>query len=173
MPEKIVVIGGGFAGLTSAALLSQQGHKILLFEASSKTGGRAYSFTDAATGDVLDNGQHILMGCYHETLHFLSLIGAKKNFSFQKKLKIDFLRKNFEVLTLKSSILPYPLNLLSAIFFYQALELKDKMSMIRFFIRLPFILQDDIRELSVSEWLIKEKQTILLNLFGRYCVSAL
>ncbi len=175
MPEKIVVIGGGFAGLTSAALLSQQGHKILLFEASSKSGGRAYSFTDTVTGDVLDNGQHILMGCYHETLHFLSLIGAKKNFTFQKKLKIDFLRKNFEVLTLQASALPYPLNMLTAMLNYQALELKDKLLMIRFFLRLPFILQDDIRKLSVSEWLIEEKQTnnTIKSFWEILCVGAL
>jgi len=83
MNKKCIVIGGGFAGLSSAAFLSNSGFRVQLLEASPKLGGRAYSFLDNKTNTVIDNGQHILMGCYKETLNFLKLIGADKNLLYQ------------------------------------------------------------------------------------------
>ena len=62
--KKCVIIGGGIAGLTSAVYLTKNGIQVTLFESSPKLGGRAYSFIDPQTKDVIDNGQHILMGCY-------------------------------------------------------------------------------------------------------------
>jgi zeta-carotene desaturase len=87
MQKKVIVIGGGFAGLSTAAYLAKNNFKVTILEASPKLGGRAYSFFDSETKTVIDNGQHILMGCYYETISFLSLIGASENFYFQKKLK--------------------------------------------------------------------------------------
>ena len=89
--KKCVVIGGGVAGLTTAAYLSKNGIKVTLLESSPKPGGRAYSFTDQKTNSIIDNGQHILMGCYKDTLEFLKLIGAGENFIYQKRLEVDFL----------------------------------------------------------------------------------
>ena len=80
MQKKVIVIGGGFAGLTAAAYLAKNKFKVTLLEASPKLGGRAYSFLDKETDTIIDNGQHILMGCYNYTLDFLSLIGATENF---------------------------------------------------------------------------------------------
>ncbi|MCU0365358.1 MAG: FAD-dependent oxidoreductase [Ignavibacteriaceae bacterium] len=74
MQKKVIVIGGGFAGLSAAAYLTSKKYKVTLLEASPKLGGRAYSFLDKETNSIIDNGQHILMGCYYYTLEFLSLI---------------------------------------------------------------------------------------------------
>jgi len=60
--KKIVVIGGGFAGLSAASFLSNSGFKVELLEASPKLGGRAYSFVDKETGAVIDNGHCISSG---------------------------------------------------------------------------------------------------------------
>ena len=102
MQKKVIVIGGGFAGLTAAAYLTKNKFKVTLLEASPKLGGRAYSFLDKESNSVLDNGQHILMGCYNFTLDFLSLIDATKNFNFQKRLEVNFVKEGFQVLPLKS-----------------------------------------------------------------------
>ncbi len=84
--SKVLVIGGGFAGLSAAVFLSKLNHQITLLEASQKLGGRAYSFLAKSQNDFVDNGQHILMGCYRHTLKFLSEIGASEKLYFQNSL---------------------------------------------------------------------------------------
>ena len=68
----VVVIGGGFAGLSAAAALADAGARVLVLEARPTLGGRASAFTDPATGETVDNGQHLMLGCYHETFAFLA-----------------------------------------------------------------------------------------------------
>lgn len=156
---KIIVIGGGFAGLSAAAFLSNSGHTVILYEASPKLGGRAYSFKDTVTNDIIDNGQHILMGCYKYTLDFLNLIGAKKNLIFQKKLNVNFIHKEKGITPLKSELLPYPFNLLSAILTYKAISIIERLRILKLMLKLPFIDLNSLKELSIDEWLIGEGQT--------------
>ncbi|MDR3626218.1 MAG: hydroxysqualene dehydroxylase HpnE [Ignavibacteriaceae bacterium] len=156
--KKCVVIGSGLAGLTSAAYLSLNGFQVEILEASPKPGGRAYSFKDSETGSIIDNGQHIMMGCYKETLKFFNLIGARENLILQDRIKVNFVKENFNLLPLQASGLPYPLNLLSALLNYKALTFKDRLLFLKFFLSLPFVLEKDIKSLSVYDWLIEEKQ---------------
>ena len=155
---KCIIIGGGFAGLTSASYLSNAGIKVELFEASPKPGGRAYSFKDNSTGSVIDNGQHILMGCYHETLKFINLIGAENNLRYQDKLKVNFIKEGFKIFPLKAYPLPYPLNLLAGLLEYKALSLRDRIIFLKFFLKLPFCKSSSLKNLTVYDWLKKENQ---------------
>ena len=84
--KHCMIIGGGFAGLSAAAYLTKQNIQVTLLESSPKFGGRAYSFTEQKSNDVVDNGQHILMGCYSDTINFLKLVGAKENFRLVYKI---------------------------------------------------------------------------------------
>src|SRR5262249_18734673 len=84
------IIGGGFAGLAAAVELCSQGRQGLLLESRSFLGGRAYSFTDRATGCQVDNGQHLFMGCYHRTLDFLKKIGCLDKLKFREDSQVDF-----------------------------------------------------------------------------------
>lgn len=159
MQKKVIVVGGGFAGLSASAFLANKNHKVTLLEASPKLGGRAYSFLDKETNSVLDNGQHILMGCYYETLNFLSLIGAKENFYFQKRLEVNFVKEGFRLLPLKSFPFVYPINLLIGLLSYQAISFKDRIRLLKVFSKLPFYNSNKFLKLTVSEWLEKEKQS--------------
>ena len=67
----VVVVGAGFAGLSAAVRLTMRGVRVLVLEARARLGGRATAFADAVTGEIVDNGQHVLLGCYTETLAFL------------------------------------------------------------------------------------------------------
>ena len=64
MGPDAIVIGAGFAGLSAATLLAERGARVLVLEARPTLGGRATAFTDPVTGERVDNGQHVLFGCY-------------------------------------------------------------------------------------------------------------
>jgi len=70
-----LVIGGGLAGLAAAGTLSKQGQKVVLIESKGKIGGRAASFVDLASGDLIDNCQHVSMKCCTNLQYFCEEIG--------------------------------------------------------------------------------------------------
>jgi hydroxysqualene dehydroxylase len=159
MQKKVIVIGGGFAGLTAAAYLAKNNFKVTLLEASPKLGGRAYSFLDKETNTLIDNGQHILMGCYYDTIKFLSLIEASKKFYFQNRLEVNFVKAGFQILPLKSFVFFYPLNLIFGLMNFKAISLRDRINLLKVFLKLPFYSPNNYSNLNIEEWLIKEGQS--------------
>jgi squalene-associated FAD-dependent desaturase len=115
----VLIIGGGFAGLAAAVDLADAGRRVLLLERRSFLGGRAYSFTDKITGDTIDNGQHLMMGCYHRTLRFLEKIGSLDKIKFQPDPQVDFLQEETDGSVTRASFkcppLPAPLHLLGGL----------------------------------------------------------
>ena len=83
----VIVIGAGFAGLSAAAALAERGARVLVLDARPQLGGRATAFTDRETGELVDNGQHVLFGCYYETFEFLRRIGAEGHVRMQPSLE--------------------------------------------------------------------------------------
>ena len=83
--KDVIIIGGGFAGLSAGVALAEKGFRVALLESKPALGGRAYSFADPESGDFVDNGQHVLMGCYTETLDFLDRIGAAQESRFSPR----------------------------------------------------------------------------------------
>jgi squalene-associated FAD-dependent desaturase len=156
--KKCVVIGGGFAGLSAACFLSNLGFQVELIEASNKLGGRAYSFFDKENDTMIDNGQHILMGCYKETLEFIKLINAEENFLYRKNLEVNFLAPDFRLKKLKIPSLPYPINLLFGLLTFDAISFIDRLKVIRFFLAIPFYSDWRLKKLSAYQWLLLEKQ---------------
>lgn len=157
--KHCIVIGGGIAGLTSAAYLIKHKFKVTLLESSPKLGGRAYSFTKRKSNDVIDNGQHILMGCYSDTLRFLKLIGAKENFIFQKSLRVNFLTKEGMQVRLNSFTPIYPFNLLFALLNFKVITFTERLSLLKFVMKLPFISHQKLLDKNIREWLKEEKQS--------------
>ncbi|MGH6627646.1 MAG: hydroxysqualene dehydroxylase HpnE [Burkholderiaceae bacterium] len=76
---KVAIIGAGWAGLAAAVEATRAGHVATVFEASRALGGRARGLTGRlpdGSGVTLDNGQHILIGAYTETLRLMRLVGV-------------------------------------------------------------------------------------------------
>jgi phytoene dehydrogenase-like protein len=74
-------------------VLAERGARVLVLEARPGLGGRAGAFTDPMTRERVDNGQHVLFGCYHETFRFLRRIGTEWNVDVQKDLSIHVIDK--------------------------------------------------------------------------------
>lgn len=173
--KKGIIIGGGLAGLSAASFLSSQNIPVTVLEASPRLGGRTNSFKDSFSGEFVDNGQHILMGCYEDSLSLIELVKAQDNFIYQDNLKINFLTDNKKEYLLSAASLLYPLNFLYAIINYDILSSKDKLSLIGFLIRIPFISKRSIADLTLFAWLEKENQNenIRKALWEILCVGAL
>jgi len=78
-PLKVAVVGGGWAGLAAAVKATQAGHHVTLFEASRQWGGRARALPATLPDGrsiTLDNGQHILIGAYTDTLQLMLQVGV-------------------------------------------------------------------------------------------------
>ena len=75
MANSVAIIGGGLAGLAAAAALAPRGFRVKVLEARGRLGGRAGSFTDPATGQLVDTCQHVSMGCCTNFAHFCRTVG--------------------------------------------------------------------------------------------------
>src|SRR6188474_1795072 len=80
MNRRIVIVGGGLAGIAAAAALSGRGMEIILLEAKRWLGGRAGSFEDPASGESVDHCQHVAMGCCTNFLDFCRRTGSESCF---------------------------------------------------------------------------------------------
>lgn len=72
----VVVVGGGIAGISAALPLAERGVKVLLLETRKKLGGRATSFADVRSGALLDNCQHVVLGCCTNYMDLLTRLGV-------------------------------------------------------------------------------------------------
>ena len=76
-PYRVAVIGGGVAGLAAACALAQDGYGVELFERRPYVGGRASSYLHPGVDEVIDNCQHIILGCCTNVLGLLRRAGQR------------------------------------------------------------------------------------------------
>ena len=104
------MIGGGFAGLAAAIALQERRHDVTLLERRGVLGGRATSFPDALSGEDVDNGTHLMIGAYTDTLDLVRRAGASDLLLVQDRLRIDYVDDRGWS-TLDCPPLPAPLHL--------------------------------------------------------------
>jgi squalene-associated FAD-dependent desaturase len=127
----VIVIGSGVAGLSAAVELAERGARVSVLEAKAVLGGRATSFKDPQTGERVDNGQHVLLGCYHATFRFLKKIGAEDRVRLQTMLDVEFVDRAGTRTRLQCPPLPPPFNLLAGLFEWEALRWRDRFAALR------------------------------------------
>lgn len=126
----VIVIGGGVAGLASASALAGRGARVMVVEARPSLGGRASSHVDPVTLERVDNGQHILMGCYRETFDFLRRIGASSHVRVQPSLAVPTIDTDGSYSVLSCPPLPPPWHLVGAVIEWDALAWRDRLSIL-------------------------------------------
>jgi squalene-associated FAD-dependent desaturase len=99
------------------------------------------------------------MGCYSDTLNFLKLIGANENFIYQKSLRLNFLTQAGKILRLKSYTSLYPFNLLFALLNFNVITFRERLSLLKFVIKLPFTTHQKLSDKNIRNWLKEEKQS--------------
>lgn len=127
---KVAIIGGGWAGLATAVELARAGVKVCVFEAAKQLGGRARSVD--VNGHTLDNGQHILIGAYHETLRLMNVVGANPE-RLLKRLPLELRFPGSQPpFRLRLPSLPAPLHLAVGLFSARGTSLAEKISGVHF-----------------------------------------
>jgi squalene-associated FAD-dependent desaturase len=168
LEPDVLIIGGGVAGLSAATSLAARGVRVSLVEARPALGGRTSAFTDPATGERVDNGQHVLMGCCHQTFTFLRRIGSESSVRLQPRLHVGIVDRNGRQTSLRCPPLPAPLHLVAGLVGWNALDWRDRLAARHVFSivrggRRPTVgsgrLQAADTAITVREWLIARGQT--------------
>ncbi len=121
-----IVIGAGCAGLAAACALADRGARVLVLEARGQLGGRSTAFLDRESGEYVDNGQHVLLGCYHETRRYLARVGASDGVQFQKRLAFTCVDTDGQVTRLECPEWRAPLHLAGGLLRWKALSWRDR-----------------------------------------------
>ena len=122
--DRVIVVGGGLAGITAALDCAQSGASVTLLESRGRLGGAAYSF--ARNGLVADNGQHVFLRCCTAYRDLLARLGATSMVTLQPRLSIPVLAPGGELAWLRRSGLPAPLHLASSLARYRLLSIRDR-----------------------------------------------
>lgn len=126
---RVVVVGGGLAGMSASMRLAEAGVPVTLLEARGRLGGRASSFTHAASGEVVDNCQHVLLGCCTALMDFYRRLGVLGQIEWHRR--IFFADGQGRVDALEAEDLPSPLHLMPSLLRLRALSLGERLSIAR------------------------------------------
>ncbi|MFL6674554.1 MAG: FAD-dependent oxidoreductase [Massilia sp.] len=127
---QVAVIGGGLAGLACAVALADKGLEVAVLERGQRLGGRASSWTDWHTGDIVDIGPHIFHSEYHNMLALLERLGTSRLIRWQPGKLLTIASKPRPV-ALRHAPLPPPLSLVPAMLRAPGLGARDYLSMLR------------------------------------------
>lgn len=170
--DGVAVIGGGWAGCAAALTLSKQGIPVTLFEAQRTAGGRARAVE--VHGHTLDNGQHIMLGAYTESLRMMREAGLDAKRALLK-LPLQMRYPPGQGMDFVAPRLPAPFHLLGALLRARGLQREDKMALARFSTTARWMGWTLHSDCSVAELLERFDQTPRLNrlMWHPLCLAAL
>ena len=167
--KRVAVVGAGYAGLAAAIGLTRSGHAVSLFEANRTPGGRARRVE--YRGALLDNGQHLLLGAYRETLAAMREVGVAERALRRTPLTLVFPGR----FSMRAPRLPAPLHLAVALARADGLALADRWAAVRMALALRHAHFAVAAGTTVAQLLEQHRQTAATRdwLWGPLCVAAL
>jgi squalene-associated FAD-dependent desaturase len=160
---KVLIAGGGLAGLAAAAALGRDGWEVDLYEARPYLGGRATSYAVPAGGEevaeTIDNCQHVLLRCCVNLLDFYQRLGVRERIRFYREFY--FIEPGGRISVLQRGRLPAPLHLAGSFLGMKCFSLGDKMAIGRALIALrrERTRRKDLDRISMLDWLLQKRQT--------------
>ncbi len=161
---RIIIVGGGLAGMAAAVALEEAGAQVTLIESRKSLGGRASSFEDPQTGDTLDNCQHVLLGCCTNLLDFYRRLGVEHHIRYERTVHfIDPHGGKHDLTGVRG--LPAPLHLGPSFARFGALTIRERAALSRAMlamIRLGKAGRLKLGDISFGQWLDEHHQPAAL-----------
>lgn len=153
--QSVAIVGGGLAGLAAGCALADSGYRVQLFERRPYLGGRASSYQHPGTGEVVDNCQHVLLGCCTNLIDLYRRSGVEDKIRWYTRL--NFLEPGGRNSEIEIGNLPAPLHTAPTFLKSKALFFKDKSGIAQAMLQLRRELPDDGK--SFLDWLRTHGQT--------------
>ncbi len=160
---KVLIAGGGLAGLAAAAALGRDGWEVDLYEARPFLGGRATSYAVPAGGEevpeTIDNCQHVLLRCCVNLLDFYQRLGVRERIRFFREFY--FIEPGGRISVLKRGRLPAPFHFTGAFLGMKCFSRADKVGIARALLALrrERTRRKDLDRISMLDWLLQKRQT--------------
>jgi squalene-associated FAD-dependent desaturase len=176
----VAIIGGGCAGLSAATALLERGFKVTLFEASPQLGGRARTVAIEmhATPQLLDNGQHMLLGAYRETLALLHKVGVDEQQAFFRlplQINMQSSQAKAEFTLASCHYLPAPFNMLIGLLYCKGITIKDRWAALKFIWQLKKTNYQTLSDKPLEQFLHEQQQSdrLIQMLWEPLCLAAM
>jgi squalene-associated FAD-dependent desaturase len=154
--KTVAVVGGGLAGLSAGCALAGAGFSVTVYERRPYLGGRASSYQHPSTGEVVDNCQHVLLGCCTNLIDLYRRIGVEDQVKWYDRL--TFIEPGGRQSAIATSSLPAPLHTAPSFLRASALSFADKLAITRAMLALmPRLPEDDGTDFLT--WLKRHGQT--------------
>ena len=170
--KTVAIIGGGYAGLAAAITLAESGVRPVVFEAGKTLGGRARRIE--YRGQILDNGQHILVGAYSELLRLMRLVDVPATALRRVSLRLS-MPPNFLLRTPSKALFPGPLYMLWTLLTAKGLGVADRWAAVRMMSALKRLKYQVDARMTVAELLSAQRQpqNLIDHLWQPLTISAL
>ena len=157
--RRVVVIGGGLAGITAALDCADAGARVTLVEVRRRLGGAAYSFE--REGLLMDNGQHVFLRCCVSYRGLLARLGSEDRVTIQPRLEIPVLKPRARTAALRRGSLPAPLHLSGALARYPHLSVRERVRAARAALALARLdpSAEELDRVTFGDWLSRHGQS--------------
>ena len=174
---RVLVVGGGLAGIAAAAAADSCGYRVTLLEARRELGGRASSFEDPESDQLLDNCQHVLLGCCTNLRDLYKRLNVADRIEYHRRVHfLDANGRRFDLWGVSG--LPAPLHLGPAMLGFSALtipERKQVISAMLAMLRMGKSGREKLEGQAFGQWLTEHRQSdrVIQRFYDPVLISAL
>ncbi len=174
----VIIVGAGWSGLACAVTLAHQGQKVCLLESARHAGGRArqVQFKHFLSQQAVDNGQHIMLGAYHETQALFKLLGLNEQLLLERQpLNLNMFSPEHSPVQLKVPAVFAPLHLLLGFLLMKGVSFTERLAILKMTLSLALSNYRLDQDISVAALLDKHAQSQLLSdaLWEPLCLATL